>query len=673
MQRKKLLVKLLFLSLMNFSIVYADTNQNDIFSFRRVATVLPSPDGKETAYVTYQVRPQLNSSEKEWTYSLFLRNENKKETFLFSGKNISSLQWSHDGKQLSFLAKGSKYQSIWTMDLEKIKPNKLFEFSNDIAAFKWAPDEQSLVFVSNDQKNKPLTTKLIDVNNEYSNMRLYSLAVAGREKLLAEPFTSPNYSISQFFVYPGFDWSPDSTKLVFAYQPRMGDAYSLKNKLAILELKTHALKDIPYTQSHNSTQPAYSPDGKWIAFQANPEKIQHDKKSLLTRLQVTTICVADAISLTTHCLANTENAAPVILGWNKNSDSVFVLDAYQSVGYEIYRLSLDATITPKNISSVSGFIEPLTLSVNNNHDKIGFAYETENEAPQAYMSDLENFKLEQVSRLPSNSKKGNVETIHWQSKDGLSIEGLLITPNNFDSHKHYPLYVSVHGGPSGAWAKRYLGGCDEYGEMVEPTSCWGNMLDMGFIVFAPNPRGSTGYGSEFRMKNFADFGGGDYQDVMTGIDALIKRNIIATDHIAIAGWSYGGYLSAWATTQSNRFKTAITGDGNMDFISFAGTTDALLFAPAYFGAAFWNNPDLYVQRSPVLQAKNIHTPILILNGKDDVRVPVSQAYELYQALNRQHKPVKMLVLPEQGHVPTNPNLIVQVIDEEKNWLKQALN
>lgn len=282
--------------------------------------------------------------------------------------------------------------------------------------------------------------------------------------------------------------------------------------------------------------------------------------------------------------------------------------------------------------------------------------------------------MEQITHFqnPDKQKIGRTSIIHWNSSDGMDIEGLLVTPANYDEKKKYPLFVAVHGGPAQSWAKRYLAGCDEYGQMIDPTTCLNNLLDLGFIVLQPNPRGSTGYGRAFRLANFADFGGGDYQDIMTGVNYLIQKNIADPNHLAIGGWSFGGYMTAWIISQTDRFKAAIEGDGNTDFISFSGTSDIPDYYINYLGNAFWNDNKLYIQRAPISHVKNIITPLLIIGGENDVRVPITQGYELYTALQQQHKSVKMLILPKQGHVPTDANIIAKSIEEVESWLKKAL-
>lgn len=666
--------------------VYAQTRMRytpaEVLAFRRISQVVPSDDGKQVAFTIYQVKS--TNFGKQWEYSLYLKNSKSELEFLDKANNISSVNWSPNNKLISYLAKGNKFQSIWIYDILNRKNKKLIEFKNDISSFKWSPDGKNIAFTASEIKPK-LTEALtpIDVSKDFTNTRLYIFDINAKSLKALIP---DKFSVSQFFVYPGFDWSPDSQSIAFSYQSEPGEAHALENKIGIINLNSQEIKTLPYSETHNSTQPAYSLDGKWIAFQASPTsnevavaikyvKSKEPSPLLLARSKINRICVSNLSFQETHCLADTFNQDPIMLGWNRSSDQVLVFDPfYKTEGPKIYSLNLNPLTSPTLISDVPGFIEPLTISFNNQHTMLGFGYETVSDAPQAFISNIEPFKLEQVSHFQTQNKSlGKIESIKWTSSDGFSIEGLLITPPNYNAKKKYPLLVSVHGGPASAWSKRYLGGCDEYKTMLDPTTCWGNLLSLGFIILQPNPRGSDGYGAQFRLANFADLGGGDYRDVIAGVDYLINKGIADANHLAIVGWSYGGYLSAWSISQTNRFKAAVDGDGNTNWISYAGTSGQPLFAAGYFGSEFWNNDALYIQRSTVMQVKNITTPLLIMHGENDIwQVPITQSKELYTDLDEQKKKVKMLILPQQGHVPTDANIIYKCIEEIDNWLKQAL-
>ena len=641
----------------------------DVLAFKRIGQVLASPDGKQVAYTSFQM--QTNTPNKQWNYWLYLRDQNRKTSVLLKNNGITALNWSPDGKQIAFLSKGNKFQSIWITDLNTHKTNKLFEFQKDILSFKISPNGKDIAFVADDLKTKSSIPKLIDTATDFTHSRIY-LIVLGLNPLLAKPITPNNYSITPYFD-SGFDWSPDSQSIAFSFQPQPSANFENKNKIALLNLKNLKIKPLPYSDNHMSNQPSYSPDGKWLAFRSN--EIPTTTPTELNNYTdlYNKICILDLHSQNTRCLENTFNESPINIGWNATSNAVIYVELYKSSGLRVYSLDINSTSTPKLISVVEGFIENQTITLNQNHSILGFGYETVSGAPEAYISPINPFKLEQVSHLQSQQNKtlGNVEVIRWKSNDDLEIEGLLLTPPHFDDKKSYPLLVTIHGGPAGAYAKRYLGTCDEFGEGFIPT-CWANLLSKGFVILQPNPRGSSGYGKSFRLGIQNGFGSADFDDIMSGVNYLTHKGIADENHLAIFGWSYGGYMTAWAITQTHRFKSAIVGAGITDLISNAMTSDAARYLPRYFGDDFWNNDKLYLERSPILFTKKIATPVLILHGQNDQRVPVGQAIELFNALNEQKKAVKLLIAPDTGHVFTEPNLIYESINAVDEWLKYAL-
>ena len=255
------------------------------------------------------------------------------------------------------------------------------------------------------------------------------------------------------------------------------------------------------------------------------------------------------------------------------------------------------------------------------------------------------------------------EVIHWQSTDGLAIEGIVAYPLNYRSDQRYPLIVAVHGGPAGVFQRGYLGALGGYADVAELT-------ERGYAVLQANPRGSGGYGRDFRFANYGDWGGGDYQDIMSGVDHLIARGIADPDQLGILGWSYGGFMTSWVITRTHRFKAACVGAGVTNLVSFNGTSDIPSFVPDYFSAESWDDLETYRRHSPVLNAKGVSTPTLIQHGDQDVRVPLSQGRELYNALKRQGAPVEMVIYPRQGHGPDEPRLILDVRRRAIAWLER---
>jgi dipeptidyl aminopeptidase/acylaminoacyl peptidase len=194
----------------------------------------------------------------------------------------------------------------------------------------------------------------------------------------------------------------------------------------------------------------------------------------------------------------------------------------------------------------------------------------------------------------------------------------------------------------------------------------------GYAVLRGNPRGSSGYGKEFRFANQKDWGGGDYQDLMRGVDRVIEMGVADPERLGVMGWSYGGYMTSWILTQTKRFKAASVGAGVTNLMSFTGTADIPGFLPDYFGAQPWDNPDTYRDHSAMFNVKGVTTPTLIQHPEADVRVPISQGYELYNALRAQGVETRMLVLPRQPHGLSEPKMQLKVMETNLEWFGKHL-
>jgi dipeptidyl aminopeptidase/acylaminoacyl peptidase len=268
-----------------------------------------------------------------------------------------------------------------------------------------------------------------------------------------------------------------------------------------------------------------------------------------------------------------------------------------------------------------------------------------------------------VSRANDDLAKpalGETKVIRWKSKDGLEVEGLLTLPVGYETGKKYPLILNIHGGPAGSFAETFIGRFSIY-----PIAAF---AARGYAVLRPNPRGSSGYGKQFRYANMADWGGKDFEDDMSGVDQVIALGIADPDHLAVLGWSYGGYMTSWVITHTDRFKAAVVGAGVTDLWSFTGTSDIPGFLPDYFEGDPWNQFKNFADHSPITFVKNVKTPTLVLHGEADIRVPTSQGYEFYHALKRLGVPTKMVVYPRTPHGPREPKFILDIAQRNMDWV-----
>jgi dipeptidyl aminopeptidase/acylaminoacyl peptidase len=231
---------------------------------------------------------------------------------------------------------------------------------------------------------------------------------------------------------------------------------------------------------------------------------------------------------------------------------------------------------------------------------------------------------------------GEARSIHWES-GGTRVQGWLLAPRDVEANRRYPMVVGVHGGPSSAIAPSW------------PVR-WNAVLpSQGYFLFLPNPRGSYGQGEAFTKGNVKDFGYGDFDDILKGVDEVVKVAPVDPGRIGIAGWSYGGYMTMWAVTRTNRFKAAVAGAGIVNWQSYYGQNRIDRWMVPFFGASVYEDPDVYARSSPITFIKNVKTPTLVLHGDRDSEVPTPQGYEFWHALKTLGVPTALVVYENEGH------------------------
>jgi dipeptidyl aminopeptidase/acylaminoacyl peptidase len=347
-----------------------------------------------------------------------------------------------------------------------------------------------------------------------------------------------------------------------------------------------------------------------------------------------------------------------VVGWSADGKKLYFTEAH---GTSLRLLALPLDGPPVEISHEDG-MSAGGVFLNADHTRVGFAWETLNRAPEAYVSAVEHYDPVPVSRVNKDLPDvplGTTEVIHWKSKDGLEIEGLLTYPVGYEKGKRCPLLLVIHGGPMGVFTQTFDGTATYY-----PVAAFASR---GYAVLRPNPRGSTGYGKKFRYANYGDWGVGDYQDIMTGVDHAIELGVADPDRLGVMGWSYGGYMTSWTITQTRRFRAASVGAGVTNLMTFNGTADIPGFLPDYFAGEFWDKPESYQAHSPMFHVKGVATPTLIQHGEKDERVPLSQGQELYNALKRQGCTTKMIVYPRTPHGIEEPRLLVDCMERNLEW------
>jgi dipeptidyl aminopeptidase/acylaminoacyl peptidase len=298
---------------------------------------------------------------------------------------------------------------------------------------------------------------------------------------------------------------------------------------------------------------------------------------------------------------------------------------------------------------------------------MAFIHQHPEQAPDVFVSDVRKFEPRKLTNVNADFPKlpmGRTEVISWTSRDGKHIEGLLTYPVNYEAGKRYPLILDIHGGPAGVFTHNFTAAGATY-----PLQAF---AQEGYAILRPNPRGSSGYGAEFRRANISEWGFGDFDDNETGIEKVIAMGVAHPDSLVICGWSYGGYMTSFTITRTNRFKAASVGAGVTNLMSFVGTADIPSFLPSYFEGEFWDRMDVYMKHSAMFNVKKIQTPTQILHGERDARVPLSQGQELYIALKRLGVETEMIVYPRMPHGLQEPKFIVDAGERMIAWFNKHL-
>jgi dipeptidyl aminopeptidase/acylaminoacyl peptidase len=235
---------------------------------------------------------------------------------------------------------------------------------------------------------------------------------------------------------------------------------------------------------------------------------------------------------------------------------------------------------------------------------------------------------------------------------------------NYKPGKQYPLILNIHGGPAGAFTQNFTAAGSVY-----PIQAF---AQQGYAVLRPNPRGSIGYGKDFRHANYNDWGFGDYEDDQSGVDKVIAMGVAHPDSLVICGWSYGGYMTSFTVTKTNRFKAASLGAPVTNLMSFVGTSDIASFLPDYFGGEYWDRMDVYMKHSAMFNVKNVKTPSQVIHGERDVRVPISQGFEFYTAVKRLGIPAEMITYPRTPHGVQEPKFIQDIGERVLVWFNTQL-
>jgi len=622
-----------------------------------------SPDGKRVVYEVSRTNWEDNAFERDLWIADAATGESHQLTA--SKKSSTNAAWSPDGKWIAFLSdrpgqlsgspEGKK--QIYVISADGGEARQLTKVETGVSIFAWSPDSKKMAFSAEDPESKAMKDRKGKygeyqvVHADYSMSHLWTLEIpAGESEALPEP---KRLTEGATFSVGEFAWSPDGTRISFSAQSDP-DLISIGTAdIYVVTAKDGKVKKIVDTPGPERN-PHWSPDGKQIAF----ETAAGSKYFFYTNMK---IAVVDADGGTPRVLTDAFDEDPGLIAWA--ADGIYFA-AEQKTYAHLFRLNPETKAVEK-LSSPE-HLAAFSFSFSKDHRQVAYRAARENEYPEIFTTSVAPWQPKKLTMLGDQVKGFKIarrEVVSWKSTDGTLIEGVLLKPPDFDPKKKYPLLVVIHGGPTGV--DQPILNPDRYYPMER-------FVAKGALILRPNYRGSAGYGEKFRSLNVRNLGVGDYADVISGVDALIAKGFVDKDRVGSMGWSEGGYISAFITASSDRFKAVSVGAGISDWVTYYVNTDITPFTRQYLHATPWDDPEIYRKTSPITYIAKARTPTLIQQGENDRRVPIPNGYELRQALEDHGVPVKMVVYKGFGHGITKPKQQRAVMEENEKWFAKYI-
>jgi len=617
--------------------------------FRQVAI---SPDGRRVAYVE-AVRNADNSDSRNSLVFITADGTTapKRITVGSSGGKCQEkdITWSPDSRQIAFLSDcaSPRQLQLYTADSTTGKTRKLTSLKGYLQFPKWSPEGSQIAVLFTENATRiagPTEAGVKDAG-------VVEEVIHEQRIALVDPRGGAARTISpaDTYVYE-YDWAPEGARIVYTAAKGSGDNNWWVAQLYSIATSTGDVKHL-YKPAMQIAVPRWSKDGKQIAFISG---LMSDEGSTGGDIYAIPADGGEARNLTPGI-----PASPSSIDWLPN-------------GRLLYAETIDGSSAIAVLNPAKGDSEVLwrgdeslkagegTLSVSMDGKSVATSRSSWALPPEVWAGPINDWRQVTHSNAALKPVWGKSEKLHWMS-EGQRVQGWLMYPTNYQPGRKFGLIVAVHGGPAGAKKPAW------------PT--WFDLTALspeGFFVLFPNPRGSFGAGEAFTMGNVKDFGFGDLRDIMAGITQAEHDFPIDDNRLGIGGWSYGGYMTMWAVTQTHRFHAAVAGAGIANWQSYYGQNLIDQWMIPYFGSSVYDDPGIYARSSPITYIKNVETPTLIVVGDADEECPAPQSYEFWHALKTKGVKTRMVIYPGEGHrfhkTEDQKDVLARTID----WFRQNL-
>ena len=638
----------------------------DLMEFQRLSDPQISPDGRWVAFVVNEQNLENNDSHSHLWLVPFLGGEPKQLTR--GNSSESRPRWSPESRSLAFISSRSGSSQVWRIHVEGGEAWQVTKVATGASGVVWSRRGDQMLITSrvfaectedgcnkeklDQQENGKVKARLLDEllfrhwdhwrDDRYTHLLVGSADGDEVRDLTPGPTDSPTWSLGGM---DGYDISPDGRQVCYTSNRDPNPAASTNNDLFLVGVTGGEARKIT-TNPGSDTAPRYSPDGRFIAYLSQERGgFESDRNRLMIYARDTGV----ARELRTGLDISLSSFV-----WAPNSRTIYFTASERGTS-SVFRISLTGQGAVRILSGAThGSVQPSPEG-----RSLVFTRQKLNRAVELYRSrtdgseikPLTNFNQDLVAELEMNPG----ESFETTAPDGATIHGFLLKPPGFDPEKTYPALLLIHGGPQGAWSDSF-------------HYRWNAQMfaTRGYVVLMPNPRGSTGYGLKFMEEISGDWGGKCYEDLMAATDALAALPYVDGDRIGAAGGSFGGYMANWIAGHTNRFRTLVSHAGVYDQRSMYGSTEELWFPEWEFRGVPWENPELYEKWSPSNFADRIQTPMLLIHGEHDYRVPLNQALQLFTVLKRRGVPSRFLYYPDEGHWVLKPQ-------NSRLWYKTLLD
>lgn len=610
-----------------------------------------SPGGEWLLYSTSELDWDENERDRTVHRVAFLGDEDDAHPFLGEDGG-SSLTFSPDGRELAFLRRADGASQLFRMRMDGGEAVQLGDHEGGVSSFRWSPDGRRIYFTASvrptgeEKKESDAGDDAIVVDEGPNGQQrgrwrqLWMLDVESEEETL----------LTEGDVIVGdFDVSPDGARVAYTLRTENRRNQSNLSEIWVLDVASREGRQLTRNESPESSL-RWSPDGRRILFSAASNGAWDLRLAKLWTVDVD----SREVALVSGAFdGNLRGAA-----WSEDGASID-FQGQQGLSTNLWRLDV-----------ASGAAEPLTrlpgtvgsVAWSRDRRRVAFSYSDFDSPSDLWVAEAPAFQPRRVTRL-NEERLGELALarmapVRWSSSDGLEIEGLLHLPRDWrPANGPLPLMLHIHGGPAGVFTNSFR----------SSAHVWAGL---GYASLSPNVRGSSGYTDALLRGNIADIGGGDYQDLMTGVDALVRIGVADPEQLGVRGWSYGGILGGWTITQTDRFGGASLGAMVSDWTSEYGpgfNHDVRLW---YIGGTPWENPEGWRERSALTHVANVTTPTILFHGIEDTTDTEPQSMMFFQALKDRGVETRYLRFPREAHGFREPRHQRRRDVEEIAWMQE---